>query len=41
MHAMSDPLSQADLERIVEHYATRSPKSVIYMHIPCEQTTDD
>lgn len=41
MHAMSDPLSQADLERIVEHYATRSPKSVIYMQIPCEQTTDD
>jgi cytochrome c553 len=41
MHAMSDPLSQADLERIVEHYATRSPKAVIYMQIPCEQTTDD
>jgi cytochrome c553 len=41
MHAMSDPLSTADLERIVEHYATRVPKSVIYMQIPCEQTMDD
>lgn len=41
MHAMSDPLSRGDLERIVEHYATRAPKSVIYMQIPCEQTADD
>ena len=41
MHAMSDPLSQADIERIVEHYATRVPKSVIYMQIPCEEAADD
>jgi cytochrome c553 len=35
MHAMSDPLSPADIERIVEHYATRTPKAVVYMQLPC------
>jgi len=41
MHAMSDPLSAADVERIVEHYATREPKSVVYMQLPCEDLTDE
>jgi cytochrome c553 len=40
MHAMSDPLSAADIERIVEHYATRQPKSVVYMQLPCEEPSD-
>lgn len=40
MHAMSDPLSAADIERIVEFYATREPKSVVYMVLPCEDATD-
>jgi cytochrome c553 len=40
MHAMSDPLSAADAERIVEHYATREPKSVVYMQLPCEELTN-
>ena len=40
MHAMSDPLSAADIERIVEHYSTREPKSVVYMQLPCEEPTD-
>jgi len=40
MHAMSDPLSKSDIERIVEHYATRQPKSVVYMQLPCEDQTD-
>lgn len=40
MHAMSGPLSQADIERIVEHYSTRQPKSVVYMELPCEEDTD-
>jgi cytochrome c553 len=35
MHAMSDPLSPADIGRIVEHYATRTPKAVVYMQLPC------
>jgi cytochrome c553 len=40
MHAMSDPLNGADIERIVEHYATREPKSVVYMQLPCDDQTD-
>ena len=40
MHAMSDPLSESDIERIVEHYATRQPKSVVYMQLPCEDQPD-
>jgi cytochrome c553 len=40
MHAMSDPLSAADIERIVEHYTTRQPKSVVYMQLPCEEPSD-
>ena len=41
MHAMSDPLSAADIERIVKHYATREPKSVVYMQLPCADMTDE
>jgi cytochrome c553 len=41
MHAMSDPLSESDIERIVEYYATREPKSVVYMQLPCEEPADE
>ena len=41
MHAMSEPLSRADIERIVEHYSTRGPKSVVYMQLPCEEQPED
>ena len=40
MHAMAEPLSDADIERIVEYYSTREPKSVVYMQIPCEEPLD-
>jgi cytochrome c553 len=40
MHAMADPLTAADIERIVEHYSTREPKSVVYMQLPCEDQPD-
>lgn len=40
MHAMSNPLSESDIKRIVEHYATRQPKSVVYMQLPCEEPSD-
>ncbi len=40
MHAMSDPLTATDIERIVEHYSTREPKSVVYMQLPCEEQPD-
>ena len=39
MHAMSDPLSEADIQRIVQHYSTREPKSVVYMMLPCEESS--
>lgn len=39
MHAMSEPLSPSDIARIVQHYAMREPKSVVYMQLPCEEIT--
>ena len=41
MHAMSDSLSGDDLGRLVDYYATREPKSVVYMFLPCEDSTED
>jgi len=41
MHAMTEPLSQADIERIVRHYATQEPKSVVYIELPCEEAGTD
>jgi len=41
MHAMSTPLSESDIERMVEYYATREPKSVVYMQLPCEEPMDE
>ena len=41
MHAMSTPLSEPDLQRIVDYYASREPRSVVYMVLPCEETTDE
>ena len=41
MHAMSDPLSEADIRRLVDYYATREPKSVVYMFLPCEDSADN
>jgi cytochrome c553 len=41
MHAMSAPLSEPDLQRIVDYYASREPRSVVYMVLPCEETTDE
>jgi cytochrome c553 len=41
MHAMADPLSTADVDRIVAHYAAQEPKSVMYMQLPCEEQSED
>ena len=41
MHAMSDPLSQADIERIADHYSKQQPKSVVYMQLPCEEDAEE
>lgn len=35
MHAMSDPLSSYDIERISAYFASQQPKAVIYMQLPC------
>jgi cytochrome c553 len=40
MHAMSDPLSAADVDRIVEYYSKQEPKSVVYMQLPCDEQPD-
>lgn len=40
MHAMSDPLSAADVDRIVEYYSMQEPKSVVYMQLPCDEQPD-
>lgn len=37
MHAMADPLSATDIARLARHFATQSPKSVVYMQLPCEE----
>ena len=36
MHAMADPLSKMDIERIAQHFATQQAKAVVYMQLPCE-----
>ena len=37
MHAMADPLSATDIARLARHFATQTPKSVVYMQLPCEE----
>ena len=41
MHAMSEPLSESDIERIVQHYASERPKSVVYIQLPCENESPE
>jgi len=35
MHAMADPLSARDIERIGSYFASQQPKAVVYMQLPC------
>jgi len=35
MHAMADPLSTGDIERIGSYFAAQQPKAVVYMQLPC------
>jgi cytochrome c553 len=41
MHAMTEPLSKIDIERIVAHYAAQQPKSVLYVDIPCQNSAKE
>lgn len=40
MHKMSAPLSGTDIERIVTHYASQEPRSVVYIQLPCSETVE-
>jgi cytochrome c553 len=40
MHAMSAPLNQADIAAIARHYSTQTPKSVVYMQLPCADNAE-
>lgn len=40
MHAMAAPLSESDVSDIARFFSTREPKSVIYMQLPCEESTE-
>jgi len=40
MHAMAEPLTPTDIERIARYYTTRTPKAVVYMQLPCEELTE-
>jgi cytochrome c553 len=35
MHAMADPLSAMDIERIATYFASQQPKAVVYISLPC------
>lgn len=41
MHAMSDPLSSTDIERISVYFALQQPKAVVYMSVPCGEEPGD
>ena len=36
MHAMADPLSAMDIERIAAYFASQQPKAVVYIQLPCQ-----
>jgi cytochrome c553 len=35
MHAMTNPLSKMDIERIAAYFSSQQPKAVVYMQLPC------
>jgi cytochrome c553 len=35
MHAMADPLSAMDIERIATYFASQQPRAAVYMQLPC------
>lgn len=40
MHAMSAPLGESDIGRIVEFFAASEPRAVLYIELPPEEKTD-
>lgn len=41
MHAMSEPLSTADVERLAAYFEVRTPDQVIYLELPCAEQGAD
>ena len=41
MHAMAEPLSNADVIGIAEYFAAQVPRGVVYMIMPCEDSEAD
>jgi cytochrome c553 len=37
MHAMADPPSSMDIERIGSYFASQQPRAVVYIRLPCEE----
>jgi cytochrome c553 len=35
MHAMTDPLSALDIQRIAAYFASQQPRAAVFMHLPC------
>lgn len=40
MHAMAAPLSGEDLGRIAAYYASREPRAVVYLTLPCDEAAE-
>jgi len=41
MLAMSEPLSDSDIERLAKYYQARTPDRVIYLNLPCEKQGEE
>ncbi len=41
MHAMAEPLTSEDIAQIARHYATQTPRGVVYMQLPCDETSEE
>ncbi len=40
MHAMAAPLGEEDLDRIAAYYASREPRAVVYLTLPCDEAAE-
>ena len=36
MHAMSDPLSATDIQRLAEYFESQTPARAVYIEPPCK-----
>jgi len=38
---MAEPLTAEDIAQIARHYATQTPRGVVYMQLPCDETSEE